>query len=160
MTTDTAPAPIGFAPDEVDQSAATREVPYKWVVVVDEQLPPGRAVNAAVCVSSATIARTRGVLGDDAVDAGGSTHPGIPWIGCTVLGAGSTRIGEVRARAAATPGVVVVDMPTQAQHTRVYDDYLFAVSRTPTADLSYYAVSLFGPRKVVDKLVKGLTLLA
>jgi hypothetical protein len=151
---------VGFAPDEIDQSAATRDVAHKWVVVVDQDLPAGRAVNAAVCVASATINGTRGVLGDDAVDADGSTHAGIPWIGCTVLGADSVRLSEIRARAAEADGVLVTDMPTQAQHTRVYDDYLFAISRTRTADLGYYAVSLFGPRKKVDKLVKGLSLLA
>ena len=156
---ETAPAAVGFAPEQIDQSAATRDVPLKWVVVVDQDLAPGRAVNAAVCVAGATIERTRGLLGDDAVDAGGSTHPGMPWIGCTVLGAAPERLREVRDRAAASTGVVVCDMPTQAQHTRVYDDYLLALSRTDTADLSYYAVSVVGPRKVVDKLVKGLALL-
>jgi hypothetical protein len=103
-------------------------VPYKWVVVVDETLPAGRAVNAAICVASATVDRTTGLL------------------------------GEIRAQAVAQPGVEVVDMPTQAQHTRVYDDYLLGVRRTRGADLSYYAVGLFGPRKAVDKLVKGLGL--
>lgn len=152
-------APLGFAPDQIDQSAPTRDVPYKWVVIVDRDLPPGRAVNAAVCVASATTGRTRGVLGADAVDAGGSVHPGLPWIGCTVLGAEAADLADLRERAAAAPGVVVVDMPTQAQHTRVYDDYVFAVGRTHGADLSYYALSLFGPRKAVDKITKGLSLL-
>jgi hypothetical protein len=150
---------IGFRPEEIDQSASTRDVPYKWVVVVDETLPAGRAVNAAICVAGATVDRTTGLLGDDAVDADGSLHPGLPWIGCTVLGASGARLGEIRAQAVIRPGVEVVDMPTQAQHTRVYDDYLLGVRRTRGADLSYYAVGLFGPRKVVDKLVKGLALL-
>jgi len=151
---------IGPAPDDVDESAPTRDAAYKWVVVVDRDLPAGRAANAAICVTGATVARTRGVLGRDAVDSDGAVHPGLPWIGCTVLGASADRVAEVRARGAAAPGVVTVDMPTQAQHTRVYADYLHAVSRTRTADLSYYAVSLFGPRSVVDRITKGLSLLA
>lgn len=157
-STEAAPR-IGFDPDEIDQAAATRDVPYKWIVVVDRDLPPGRAVNAAACVAGATTARTRGVLGEDAPDADGSVHAGLPWIGCTVLGADAARLAEVRARAAATPHVVTVDMPTQAQHTRVYDDYVFAVANTRGTDLSYCAVSVFGPRKAVDKIAKGLTLL-
>jgi len=159
MTTQAEMARIGFAADQIDQSAGTRDLPYKWVVVVDETLPAGRAVNAAVCVASATVQHTTGLLGESAVDADGSVHPGLPWVGCTVLGATPTRLTEIRAHAAAQPGVVVVDMPTQAQHTRVYDDYLLGVRHTRGADLSYYAVSLFGPRKVIDKAVKGLRLL-
>jgi hypothetical protein len=160
METSTQEPRIGFAPDEIDLSAATRDVPHKWVVVIDRDLPAGRAANAAVSVASATMALTRGVLGQDAVDADGFVHPGLPWIGCTVLGADASQLADIRARAAVSPGVALADMPTQAQHTRVYDDYLFAISSTRASDLSYYAVSVFGPRKVVDKLVKGLTLLA
>ena len=159
MTAQAQIARIGFAPDQIDQSASTRDLPYKWVVVVDETLPAGHAVNAAVCVATATTDRTRGLLGDEAVDADGSVHPGLPWLGCTVLGASAARLAEIRAHAAAQPGVVVTDMPTQAQHTRVYDDYLLGVRHTRSADLSYCAVSLFGPRKIIDRAVKGLRLL-
>lgn len=150
---------IGFEAHQIDPTAATREVPLKWVVVIDEELPAGRAANAAVCVSAATAQTTIGLLGDDAKDASGSVHPGLPWIGATVLGAPRQRLGEIRERAAAQPGVAVVDMPTQAQHTRVYAGYPHGVAHSRSADLSYYAVSLVGPRKVVDKLVKGLRLL-
>ncbi|MDF9716171.1 DUF2000 domain-containing protein [Nocardioides sp. ChNu-153] len=151
--------PVGFGPHEVDTAAATRDVPLKWVVVVDETLPPGRAVNAAVCVAGATVDRVPGLLGPAVDDADGSAHPGLPWLGCTVLGAAPDRLAAVRSRAAARDDVALADMPTQAQHTRVYDDYLFAVGRTPSAHLGYYAVSLVGPRRVVDRLTKGLRLL-
>jgi hypothetical protein len=160
MNIGTPAPPIGFALDQIDQSAATRDVPHKWIVVVDRDLPPGRAVNAAVCVASATMGRTRGLLGQDVFDSDGSEHPGLPWVGCTVLGADSAQLADVRARAVLAPDVVVVDMPAQAQHTRVYDDYVSAVSSARGADLSYYAVSVFGPRRMIDKIAKGLTLLA
>lgn len=148
-----------FAPDQIDQSAATRDVPHKWVVVIDEGLPAGRAVNAAVCVAAGTVARTRGLVGDDAVDADGSTHAGLPWLGCTVLGASPERFAAIRAAAVAVTGVVAVGMPRQAQETRVYDDYLTAVATSSAEDLAYTALSLFGPRRAVDRLVRGLRLL-
>ena len=163
MTIDSAPDRdqrlVGFDPDEIDVTASTREVPLKWVVVVDEALPPGRATNAAICVAASTTTRTKGLLGPAVVDADETSHAGLPWLGCTVLGAPAERLATIAQKASAQPGVTVVDMPTQAQHTRVYADFQFAVSRTPTAHLSYYAVSVVGPRKAVDKLVKGLSLL-
>ena len=100
METSTQEPRIGFAPNEIDQSAATKDVPHKWVVVIDRDLPAGRAANAAVSVASATMALTRGVLGQDAVDADGFVHPGLPWIGCTVLGANASQLADIRARAA------------------------------------------------------------
>lgn len=152
-------APVGFDPDEIDLSASTREIPLKWVTVVDDALPAGRAVNAAILVAASTMSVTRGLLGPQVADADGSPHPGLPWLGCTVLGAPAERIAAVRQAAVAHPLVAVADMPTQAQHTRVHDDYELSVSRSRTSDLSYYAVSLVGPRKIVDKMVKGLSLL-
>ena len=127
---------------------------------MDESLPAGRAANAAVCVASATGVAVRGLLGQDAVDAGGSPHPGLPWAGCTVLSAPGERLAELRDKAAGADGVYVADMPAAAQATRVYDEYLAEVATRPSGELGYYAVSLVGPRNRVDKLVKKLPLLA
>lgn len=158
MTSDTAPV-IGFRADEIDPSAPTRSARLKWVVVVDEALPPGRAVNAAVCVSAATTAAVAGLLGPSARDASDAEHPGLPWAGCTVLAADRDTLRAIRARAAAREDVFVADMPVEAQATRVYAEYLDAVAASPSDRLEYLAVSLVGPRNPVDKIVGRLPLL-
>lgn len=135
----------------------TREAPLKWVVIIDETLPAGRAANAAVCVAAATVAEVPGLLGPDAKDAGGERHPGLPWAGCTVLAAPAGRIAEIRAKAG--DGVFVADMPVQAQTTRIYDEYLQQVAETDTADIRYHAISLVGPRNRISKLAHRLPLL-
>ena len=127
------------------------------MVVVDAELPAGRVVNAAVCVSAATAAGVPGLLGPDATDAAGSGHPGLPWAGCSVLAAPADQLAAIRARAAGSPGVFVADMPVAAQLTRVYDEYLAQV-RAP-GELAYCAVSIVGPRNRVDKIVGKLPLL-
>ncbi|MDQ2586594.1 DUF2000 domain-containing protein [Saccharothrix yanglingensis] len=148
---------VGFEPQEIDLLQPTRAARLKWVVVVDSALPPGRAVNAAVCVASATARSVAGLLGPDGEDATGSAHPGLPWAGCTVLAATGDRLAALRAKAADSPGVFVADMPVQAQRTRVYDDYLRQLSEA--SDVEYLVVSVVGPRNRVDKLVKGLELM-
>lgn len=150
---------IGFAADEIDQDAPTRAARLKWVVVVDGDLPAGRAANAAICTAAATSQAVAGLLGDDAVDADGQAHPGLPWAGCTVLAADRATLRAVRAKAAARADFFVADMPAAAQHTRVYSEYLAAVGGAGTDDLDYYAVSIVGPRNPVDKLVSKLPLL-
>jgi hypothetical protein len=160
-----APAPdeperVGFRPEEVDTASPTRAARLKWVVVVDEGLPAGRMVNAAVCAAAATGVGVDGLLGPDATDADGAVHPGLPWAGCTVLAAGPERLLALRARAGAADGVHVADMPHAAQSTRVYDEYRAAVAASGAAELALAAVSLVGPRNRVDRLVKGLALLA
>ena len=150
---------VGFEPDEIRTGESTRSARLKWVIVVDSALPAGRAVNAAVCVAAATGTAVAGLLGPDVKDADGSAHPGLPWAGCTILGATTAELSELRAKAAASEGVYVADMPSAAQLTRVYDEYLDHVSAASAEQLSYYAVSMVGPRNRIDKLVKRLSLL-
>jgi hypothetical protein len=149
---------IGFAADEIDQSAPTRAARLKWVVVVDAALPPGRATNAAICTAAATARAVEGLLGDDAVDAEGNAHPGLPWAGCTVLAADSATLRTIRQRATARADFFVADMPAAAQQTRVYAEYLAAVKEA--TELDYYAVSIVGPRNPLDKIVGKLALLS
>ena len=151
--------PTGFAPEEVRTDQPTRSARLKWVLVVDAALPPGRAANAAVCVSAATSTAVRGLLGPDAEDATGSVHPGLPWAGCSVLAASSEQLTQIRARAAGSPGVFVADMPLAAQTTRVYDEYLAQVGESTGEQLTYCALSIVGPRNRVDKIVGRLGLL-
>jgi hypothetical protein len=152
-------ARVGFLPDEVDTAAPTRSARLKWVVVVDESLPAGIAANAAICTAAATSAHVDGLLGPDAVDAEGGTHPGLPWAGCSVLRASAEQLTAIRGKAGASDDVFVADMPAAAQLTRVYDEYLETVSRTRPDALPLYAISVVGPRNRVDRIVGRLPLL-
>lgn len=156
MSTVTTPV-IGFAPHEVRTDVSAREARLKWVVVVDADLPAGLAANAAVCVAASTVDRVPGIVGPDAVDAAGDVHPGLPWIGCAVLGAPRERLAAVRTKAAAAFGVFVADMTQDGQRTLVYDEYRAAVGRG--GEPRYLAISVVGPRNRVDKIVGGLPLL-
>lgn len=150
---------VGFSPDEILIDEPTRNARLKWVIVVDSALPPGRIVNAAVCVASATAAAVPGLLGPSGPDGDGSIHPGLPWSGCSVLAATAPQLRDVRRRAHGSEEVFVADMPALAQHTRVYRDYLAALSASPSEELDLLAVSLIGPRRRIDKLVGKLRLL-
>lgn len=150
---------FGFTPEEIDTASPTRSARLKWVVIVDEALPSGRAVNAAICVAAATGRAVEGLLGPDAVDADGTPHPGLPWAGCTVLGASTAQLRSIRAKAASSEGVFVVDMPAEAQLTRVYDEYLGAVAGKIGDALEYHAVGIVGPRNRIDRIAGRLPLL-
>ena len=157
VTLNKQPSRIGFHPKDILIDEPTRNAPLKWVVIVDQGLPPGRAMNAAVCVAAATSAAVTGLLGPDALDRDHSIHAGLPWAGCTILMATSERISAIRAKAAAADDTVIADMPAQAQETRVYAEYLANMSTAETID--YHAISLVGPRNRVSKLVHSLPLL-
>ncbi|PPF89489.1 DUF2000 domain-containing protein [Subtercola sp. Z020] len=173
-TTAPASAPA-FEVHEIATGESTRSARLKWVIIVDRDLPAGLAVNAAACVAASVGASVGGMLGPGGTDADGSHHPGLPWAGCSILGATAAELLAVReaARAladaapqapadgAAAPhaAVYLTDMPQSAQTNRVYDGYLAELATTPAADLHASALSIVGPRKQVDRLTKRLTLL-
>jgi hypothetical protein len=150
--------PVGFAPEEIITSEPTRAARLKWVVVVDRTVPPGRMVNAVACVAASTGQAVSGLVGPAGADASGQAHPGLPWAGCSVLSAEPADLAELREKAAASEGVLVVDMPTSAQTNRVYDEYLAELAETKPADLAACAVSIVGPRNKISKLVKRFEL--
>ncbi|WP_299535417.1 DUF2000 domain-containing protein [uncultured Streptomyces sp.] len=154
-----APAPR-LSDEDIRTDLSTRQARLKWVIVVDEALPAGRQANAAACMAASVGRALPELVGRDGEDASGAAHPGLPWAGCSVLAADAATLHGVRGRAAALGGeVLVVDMPEQAQTSRVYDEYLDRLAGTGADDLTYCAVSLVGPRKKVDKLVRTLSLL-
>lgn len=149
-----------FATDEITTNESTRAARLKWVIIVDKTTPPGRMVNAVACVSASTGALVDGLIAHGGPDASGSEHPGLPWAGCSVLAAGAEQLLNVRTKAIAVEGMLVVDMPLAAQTNRVYDGYLAELERTASTELSLTAISLVGPRSEMDAIVKRLSLLA
>src|SRR5580765_9060559 len=97
------PGPVqaahGYAPDEMSTGERTGAAKLKWVVIVDQSLSPGQAVNAAVCVAAATAPGVPGLLGTGGPDASDHWHPGLPWAGCSILAAGSGQLTAIRQQA-------------------------------------------------------------
>ncbi|MFG2076150.1 Protein of unknown function [Nonomuraea maritima] len=135
----------------------TRQLAVKWVVVVDRDLHRGLQANAVACLAASVAAAVPAIVGSGGPDASGGAHAGLPWTGCAVLAAPAAIVRRIRNDAAAEPELVVSDMVDIAQRTGVYDDYLAELARTE--EPAYHAVSLFGPRAVVERLTARLPLL-
>lgn len=87
-------------------------------------------------------------------------HAGLPWLGCTVVAAGDEKVRRIRSKALGRQVVFIADMPLIAQQTRVYQEYLDQISTAASEAIDYAAISLVGPRKYVERLVRGLSLLS
>jgi hypothetical protein len=149
---------FGYRDDEIRTGESTGSASLKWVVIVDRDLSPGQAVNAAVCVAAATSPEVSGLLGPGGCDAGSTWHRGLPWAGCSILAAHASELNALRSQALER-GFHVTAMPAAAQATRVYDDYLDMLARTDADQLEFLALGVIGPRNPVAKLVRRLELL-
>ena len=65
----------------------TGQTAERCVIVVDEDLAPGLAANAAAVLALTLGATVDGLVGPDLVDADGDVHPGLFAAGLPVLGA-------------------------------------------------------------------------
>ncbi|WP_017592434.1 DUF2000 domain-containing protein [Nocardiopsis potens] len=158
--TATAPARFELAPEDIRPDLSTREARVKWVMVIDPALGPGLIANTAGCLAAAVGKELPGIIGPGAEDASGADHPGLPWTGCSVLGADPATLRAVRDKARAKSGVHVVDMPRSAQAANVYTRYVEALAEIGTEEIEYQGISLLGPRNKVAKLTGRLPLLA
>ncbi|MFC7330650.1 DUF2000 domain-containing protein [Marinactinospora rubrisoli] len=155
----TRPAPFRLDPADITLDVSTRGARVKWVMVIDDALAPGIAANAAGCLAAAVGGRVPGILGPDGTDAAGGDHPGLPWTGCSILGADGATLRRIREKALGKDGILLVDMPRAAQVSRVYQGYLETLAATDPADMEYNGISLLGPRNKIDKIVGRLPLL-
>ncbi|WP_414439485.1 DUF2000 domain-containing protein [Burkholderia sp. 22PA0106] len=148
-----------LSPSSATPTASAAPVsPERCVIVVDSQLPPGRAANAAAVLALTIGQRHPALVGPPLVDAGGIAHPGLIPIGIAVLAADADALPAIRDKAVAA-GCDVVDFPVQGQQTTDYSAFRDAVALVDTATLRYVGVALAGARKPIGKIVANLGLL-
>ncbi|GAB2627595.1 hypothetical protein Aab01nite_81150 [Paractinoplanes abujensis] len=129
------------------------------VLVVDETLPTGHAVNAAAVLGLSVGARLADSLGADGKDASGGVHPGLNPHPVPVVTAGREQLRELRQKAAERPDLLVVGFSEVARRARAYDDYLATLAETPAEDVDYAGIAVYGPRNRVTALTKRFPLL-
>jgi hypothetical protein len=130
----------------------------RCIIVVDEALPTGLAVNAAAVLALTLGATVEGLVGTELVDGDGERHPGLIPQGLPVLRARGTTLGDMRERAIHA-GVGVIGFPALGQQTNDYDEFRAWVAGTPTAALEYLGLALHGARRAVSSLTGSLALL-
>lgn len=130
----------------------------KCVVVLDEGLPAGLAVNTAA-VLAFTLGREMGsVVGPEVVDGSGASHLGITRLPIPILKANEGVVRDVRSKAD-EDGLLVVDFTNAAQTSKTYEEYTEKMAARTAEELKYLGVALYGDKKLVNRLTGSLPLL-
>lgn len=138
--------------------ATVAPVPERCVIVVDSNLAPGRAANAAAVLALTIGQRHPALVGAPLVDVKGQTMPGLIPIGISVLAATQDELGAL-ASAGDAEGFDVLRFPVEGQQTKSYTEFLAAVAQVERAALRYVGIALVGHKKPISKLVGRLALL-
>ncbi|MET1247739.1 DUF2000 domain-containing protein [Sporolactobacillus sp. STCC-11] len=130
----------------------------KCVMVIEKELPIGVIANTAA-ILGCTLGKAFGeVVGNDIEDGSGFQHRGIVNLPIPVLSL--TREGimsihrEIKDRY--SERVELIDFTTTAQRSRDYEDYTVKLHSTPTEDLNFLGICLYGEKKAVNHLTGSL----
>jgi len=122
-------------------------------IVIDQDLQPGLAANAAAALAFSLSGRVAGQNGPDVVDADGGLHPGILTVPIPVLKAEAAALAGLRAKAEAAEGVSVLGFSAIAQAARDYGDYAARLAASRSGEIAYRGLCLYGE----DRAVRSLT---
>ncbi len=135
-----------------------REGQDKCVMVLDETLSVGLAVNTAGVLALTLGRELDRVVGPDVVDGSGRPHAGITTVPIPALKASGEALRDLRRRAE-DEDLLVVDFTDAAQTSKTYADYERKIAVISTEQLNYLGVALYGAKKPVKRLTRSLPLL-
>lgn len=130
----------------------------KCVVVVADSLASGLQANAASVITMTLGQRCVELVGPDVKDSDGVIHPGVVRVPVPILTAPAEQIDAIWKRSD-SDGLVRVGFTALAQSCRTYEEYVDRLGATPTADLRFVGVGLYGHKKDVNRMVGSLPLL-
>jgi hypothetical protein len=132
----------------------------KCSIIVDGELSAGLLTNTVGVIAMALGKLVPDAMGRDGVDLDGRQHPGLAWMGVTILRGDRESVARIFAQARESDSdLLVVDCPAVAQATRNYDEYLEMLSQQSGSELRLSGVGLYGNSKKIARLTGNLPLL-
>ncbi len=133
----------------------------KCVILIDENLPLGLIANSASVLSLTLGKKVDGLIGYDLEDKEQRVHSGITTLPIPILKSNKEELLLLRETLFEEKynECFVVDFSNVAQKTKTYEDYANAINTTDTKELDYLGIAIYGPKKIVNKLVGSIGLL-
>lgn len=134
---------------------------YKFVVVVNEKIAPGVAMNAAAhmslsLVAQATPEQKQAMQFIDYADADGNAYRSISALSLIVLTGKQSHMQKFIAEAKNQQMITSAFIKTMTGDT--YKEQLERTKATKTEEIEYYGVAAFGPKEVMDTMTKKFSL--
>lgn len=142
----------------MEQSTASN---YKFVVVLNKNLEPGRALNTASHMSACIVSQAKDddrkkMFFVDYEDANGGRHP-VSGLSLVVLKAkNSNEVRKVREKAKAE-GILFVDF-TESMTQGTYIEQMDRTKQIAEENLEYWGICLFGEKDKLNPITGKLSL--
>ncbi|WP_413736482.1 DUF2000 domain-containing protein [Sodalis sp. RH21] len=125
--------------------------PERCVIILNEALPAGKAVNAAAVIALTVGQRHPMLVGAPLIDADNMEYPGLIPIGIPVLSAPAQTLNALSDRCR-QQGLDRVIFPLEGQATTDYAGFCQAVRALPSGEIQLLGIAIIGNKKAVRKL--------
>lgn len=129
----------------------------RCVVILNADLPVGKAANAAAVLSLTLGQRHPHFVGSELVDGNEKAYPGLIPVGIPVLAANNERLVSLVSQCDER-GFDAILFPVEGQMTVDYAAFCAAVRQIPTHELQHLGVGIVGEKKALRKLTSNLKL--
>lgn len=126
----------------------------KCVMVIDESLPLGIAMNTAGVLGISLGKKIPECVGVDVMDQDGIAHAGTIQIPVPILKMSGEELKELVHQVKNDEELTMLDFTDIAQGCKVYDEYIERSAQHKTEEFTYYGIALFGNKKKVNKLTE------
>lgn len=132
----------------------------KCVIIINSDLPTGLIANTSAVLALSIGKEFQHLIGEDVMDSDGIIHRGITNIPIPLLKGNNESICSIRKRLLENSNsIYYVDFCDIAQKSKQYNDYKEKLQSTPTDQLEFLGIALYGPKKQINKLTGSLALL-
>ncbi|WP_333609973.1 DUF2000 domain-containing protein [Pantoea piersonii] len=131
---------------------------HRCTLIIDKDLPPGLAMNAASVVGISFGRAIDNLVGAALQSQDGLTFPGVITAPLPVLLASGDYLRELHQRSAADETLFAMPFSALAQSCKSYDEYEARMRDAASPQIELVALGLAGPKKAITRLTGNLKL--
>ena len=131
---------------------------HRCIIVIDQHLSPGLAMNAASVIGISLGRLTDNLVGPDLHSLDGAVYPGVITAPLPVLLASGAYLRQLHLQSSEDAALLAMPFSALAQSCKTYDEYGERISTAPSDQIELVALGLMGPKKTITRLSGNLKL--
>jgi hypothetical protein len=131
---------------------------HKSVIVIDQDLPAGLAINAVSVIGVSFGKLTTELVGPDLKSQDNVNYPGVVYSPLPILVSKSEVLHDIQKAMLDEEDCLVMPFSKLAQSCKTYNEYEERLLSTKAEDIMLAGIGLIGPMKKINKLTGNLPL--
>jgi len=131
---------------------------HRCTIVIDKDLPPGLAINAASVIGISFGRMVENLVGPDMQSIDDINYPGVIYSPLPVLLASADYIRQLQTTAEIDNEIYIMPFSSLAQSCKTYQEYEERISSVKSENIELVAIGLIGPKKKITRMTGNLPL--